>query len=136
MAFREAAKNWFPTSRNATEGVPYKKSQPRSVPAASVENRADSAYNSPVLCELCQCDDARNLHHLIPRTVHSNKWFKKRFTREEMAAGIDVCRQCHRAIHDLISNEKELGRNCHSLEKLLAHPEIAKYVAWKQSRAQ
>ncbi len=87
-----------------------------------------------MVCELCQCEDAHNFHHLIPRTVHSNKWFKKRFTRAEMAAGIEVCKQCHRVIHDLIPDEKDLGRNYHSVEKLSAHAEIAKYVAWRQSR--
>jgi hypothetical protein len=66
--------------------------------------------------------------------VYSNKWFKKRFTREEMAAGIDVCKQCHKAIHDLIADEKELGRHYNTIESLLGHPELAKYVEWKKSR--
>ena len=87
-----------------------------------------------MLCELCQSEDAHNFHHFIPRTLHSNKWFKKRFTREEMRAGIDVCHDCHSAIHDLVPDEKELGRHYNTLQKLLAHPEIAKYVAWRKKR--
>jgi hypothetical protein len=87
-----------------------------------------------VLCQLCQCEMAYNFHHLIPRTLHGNKWFKKRFSQEELRRGIDVCKDCHRAIHDLIPEEKELGRHYNSLEKLLAHPEVAKYVAWKRRR--
>ena len=84
-------------------------------------------------CELCRRDPAYNFHHFIPRTLHSNKWFKKRFDRERMAEGIDVCKLCHNAIHDLIPDEKELGRHYNTLESLLAHEEIAKYVAWKRS---
>ena len=62
-----------------------------------------------MLCELCRCEEAHNLHHLIPRTLHTNKWFKKRYTREEMQQGIDVCKSCHAAVHDLIPDEKELA---------------------------
>jgi hypothetical protein len=86
-----------------------------------------------MLCELCEAADAYNFHHFIPRTVHRNKWFKKRYSREEMREGIDLCKQCHETLHDLIP-EKELGRLYNSKEKLLAHAEIAKYVAWKQRK--
>jgi hypothetical protein len=92
-------------------------------------------HDPPVPCALCGCEKAHNFHHLFPRTVHGNKWFKKRFTAEAMREGIDVCRACHRAIHDLVPDEKELGRHYHTLEKLLAHPEVAKYVAWKRKRS-
>jgi hypothetical protein len=88
-----------------------------------------------MLCELCWCEQADNFHHLIPRTLHSNKWFKKRFTRERMREGIRVCRQCHSAIHDLIPDEKELGRHYNTLDRLLAHPEVAGYVEWRRKKA-
>ena len=87
-----------------------------------------------MLCELCRCEEADNVHHLIPRTLHSNKWFKKRFTREEMRSGIQVCKQCQSTIHDLIPDEKELGRHYNTLETLLDHPGIAKYVDWKRKK--
>ncbi len=87
-----------------------------------------------MLCQLCQSDQAHNFHHLVPRSVHGNKWFKRRLTREEMALGIDVCKQCHKAIHDLIPDEKELGRQYNRIEKLLGHPELKRYVEWKRSR--
>lgn len=51
-----------------------------------------------------------------------------------MATGIEVCKGCHRAIHRTIPDKKELGREYNTLEKLLGHPGIAKYVAWKRSR--
>jgi hypothetical protein len=88
-----------------------------------------------MLCELCQSEDAHNFHHFIPRTLHTNKWFKKRYTRAEMREGMNLCKACHRAIHDLIPDEKELGRDYSTREKLLAHPEVGKFVKWKRGRA-
>jgi hypothetical protein len=87
-----------------------------------------------MLCELCQTEAPYNFHHFIPRTLHSNKWFKKRYTREQMRQGMDLCKSCHAAIHDLIPDEKELGRSYNTREKLLAHPEVAKYVQWRQQK--
>jgi hypothetical protein len=84
------------------------------------------------LCELCRNEASHNFHHFIPRTLHSNKWFKKRYSRAEMQQGIQVCKACHGAIHDLVPDEKELGRHYNTLEKLLAHPEISKFVEWKR----
>ncbi len=69
-------------------------------------------------------------HHWIPRTLHSNKWFKRRFTREQMRQTIGVCRDCHREIHRLIPDEKQLGRYFNTLETLCAHPEFAGFLAW------
>ena len=42
-----------------------------------------------MFCELCQCEEAYNFHHFIPRTLHSNKWFKRRYTRQEMQQGME-----------------------------------------------
>ena len=88
-----------------------------------------------MLCELCGCEGAYNFHHLIPRKVRGNKWFKKRYTQQEMQQGIEVCKQCHRAIHNLIPDEKELGRHYHTVPALLSHPDVAKYVQWKKRRS-
>ena len=88
-----------------------------------------------MLCELCQSEAAHNFHHLIPRTLHTNKWFKKRYTRQQLARGLDLCRGCHRAVHRLIPSQKELGRHFNTRRKLLDHPKVGKYVAWKRRRA-
>jgi hypothetical protein len=48
--------------------------------------------------------------------------------------GIEVCKSCHHTIHDLVPDEKELGRHYNTLEKLLGHPEIGKFVRWKRER--
>ncbi|MHC4402381.1 MAG: hypothetical protein ACYTG0_22170 [Planctomycetota bacterium] len=87
-----------------------------------------------MLCELCRCEEASTFHHLIPRTVHGNKWFKKRFTREQMRSGIDVCAECQKTVHKLIDDEKQMGRHYNTLEKLLTHPGVARYVEWKTKK--
>lgn len=83
-------------------------------------------------CELCECDSVDNHHHLIPRTVHGNKWFQKRYNREELSKTIGVCNPCHRMIHSIFPKEKDLGREYNTLEKLKAHPKIQGYVKWKR----
>ncbi len=81
-------------------------------------------------CELCARHKPLEFHHLIPRKTHKKVWFKKQFGKEEMQTrGLYVCRQCHRHIHRHI-DEKTLGRYYNTRDKLLSHPEIAKFVAW------
>lgn len=81
-------------------------------------------------CEICGTANTITFHHLIPRTCHRNKWFKKQFTKDEMQTrGINVCRKCHSFIHKTFS-EKELGRNFNTLEKILENEVIQKYRKW------
>lgn len=81
-------------------------------------------------CKLCQRAVPKTTrHHLIPRSQHSNKWFKKRFSAEEMQQTVDLCRDCHREIHKRI-DEKRLGRSYNSLEQLRAHPGLADFLVW------
>ena len=47
---------------------------------------------------------------------------------------IDVCKMCHNMIHQLIPDEKELGRNFHTVEALSEHPEVKNYLKWKRKR--
>jgi len=85
-------------------------------------------------CELCGRENELTFHHLIPVCLHKNKWFKKNYTRVEMAMGINVCKyDCHREIHNVIS-EKELGRSFNTLQKLLRHPKVKKYVKYIQKQ--
>jgi hypothetical protein len=103
---------------------------------SSVPQEQLSGPREPVtarLCQLCGADEVSSFHHLIPRTLHANRWFKARYTREELRRGIDVCRTCHSMIHELIS-EKQLGRQFGTLEALAAHPKLSKYIAWKRRR--
>ena len=83
-------------------------------------------------CELCGRTLKRGTtkHHLIPRTCHKNRWFKKNFTREQQRETVDLCHDCHGEIHRMIPSEKELGRYYNTFELLAAHPAIAKYLTW------
>lgn len=51
-----------------------------------------------------------------------------------MSEGLDVCKQCHKTIHDLIPDEKELGKNYNTRGKLVSHPKVAKYLKWKRKK--
>lgn len=85
-------------------------------------------------CELCGRPGHLTFHHLIPRTCHSNKWFKKRFTREEMQSrGLNLCRQCHSYIHDEF-DEKELGRELNTRDALLANDKVFRFLQWVRKR--
>jgi hypothetical protein len=83
-------------------------------------------------CRLCGRRTKRGTteHHLIPRTCHSNKWFKKQFSREQMQETIPVCRDCHNAIHRFVPKEKTLGRDFNTVEKLMQHDQVATFVTW------
>jgi 5-methylcytosine-specific restriction endonuclease McrA len=85
-------------------------------------------------CALCGRQKPLAFHHLIPRTCHSNKWFKKRFSRTEMSHRVvALCADCHDHIHTLFS-EKELGRRFNKLEALAENEEVAKFVGWVQKQ--
>lgn len=85
-------------------------------------------------CEICGRPRALYFHHLIPRSQHRNKWFKKRFEREDMTTrGIDLCRDCHTYIHREFS-EKELGRSLNTLEALLAEETVMRFVRWVRKK--
>lgn len=86
-------------------------------------------------CALCGLIRPLTFHHLIPRTCHRNKWFKKNFTTDDMKTrGINVCRGCHKLIHRTY-NEKELGRRYNTLNKLLSSEPIAKYIEWAKKHS-
>ena len=80
-------------------------------------------------CMLCGRECRLTFHHLIPVTVHKNRWFKQRFSREEMGRGAMLCTDCHSAVHKF-ATEKELGRDLNTVEKLRSHPEIGRFVRW------
>lgn len=82
------------------------------------------------ICELCEREvESTTKHHLIPRTVHRNKWFKKNYSRQEMNTTVPLCRPCHRQIHKFIP-EKEMGRYFNTLEKLRANEKVLTFVNW------
>lgn len=80
-------------------------------------------------CALCAREAPLTFHHLIPRTLHSNKWFRKNYSRADLMRGIDLCRPCHSAVHAFIPN-KDLGRHYATLETLREHPDVQRFSSW------
>lgn len=80
-------------------------------------------------CAICERDEMLTKHHLIPRTRHKNRKNKRDFDRTIVKRTVGICRMCHSQIHAVLS-EKELEREWNSVEKLLTHPEIAKFAVW------
>jgi hypothetical protein len=69
-------------------------------------------------CETCGRDLVLNFHHLIPQTLHCNKWFLKNFDVKDMdKRGMNLCNDCHKTIHAFYS-EKQLGRDYNTPEKI------------------
>ena len=92
--------------------------------------------DQPKACRLCGrvTPLGTTEHHLIPRTCHSNKWFKKNFSREQMLQTVSLCRDCHSAVHRFVPREKDLGRRFYTVELLLQHEQIGRLVQWLQRR--
>lgn len=83
------------------------------------------------VCELCERRVSHvTKHHLIPKTRHKNKKNKKLFDRQEIHERVLwLCKPCHKTVHATLT-EKELERDYNTRELILAHPDIAKFVAW------
>lgn len=82
---------------------------------------ADTA--GALVCPLCGRripDSQRDVHHLVPKS----KGGKHTET---------LHRICHRQIHALLT-ETELARQYATVEALLAHPEVAQFVAWVRTK--
>lgn len=88
-------------------------------------------------CELCYREDiSLTFHHLIPKTLHTKKWYKRTYPFDILSSGIDLCADCHEAVHDFIT-EKDLGKSYNTLSLLVEHPKVTKFVGWvrKQKKA-
>jgi hypothetical protein len=72
---------------------------------------------------------ALTFHHLIPRKLHRRARFRKRYSREYLNRGIDICRQCHDGIHDRY-DEMRLYRDFSSPGELAADPELRRHFDW------
>lgn len=82
------------------------------------------------ICVLCKRFTAHlTRHHLIPRTRHHNKRTRRNSTREEREKTVFFCSACHKQVHALLT-EKELERDYDTVDKIAAHPEIARFLEW------
>ena len=85
---------------------------------------SDSAeVTSLLICPLCNRpipDSEKDAHHLVP---------KSKGGRQTQY----LHRVCHRQIHALLT-ETELAKTYNHVEALLAHPGIARFVAWVKTK--
>ncbi|RKR04542.1 hypothetical protein C7446_1752 [Kushneria sinocarnis] len=89
--------------------------------------RDDAA--SPV-CALCGRAAPLTRHHLIPRSQHGRRRFRRRFSRETMrTAVLWLCRPCHSHVHRVFG-ERELADSYNTYEALLSAPEIHRFAEW------
>jgi hypothetical protein len=54
---------------------------------------------------------------------------KRLFSREELQRTVPLCGACHRQVHRTLT-EKELEREYNTVEALLSHPDIFRFVSW------
>ncbi|MDI1480078.1 hypothetical protein [Polyangium sp. y55x31] len=74
----------------------------------------------PASIEPCPLCERPNLnpsdHHLVPRSRGGK-------------LTLAICRDCHHAVHAVLTN-KELEARYHTVAELVAHPELAKMIAF------
>jgi uncharacterized protein with PIN domain len=78
-------------------------------------------------CPICNREIELVPHHLIPKAVQSENWFKNHFKPEQFEEKIMVCVDCHNAIHKF-HESRELGQEINTLEKILADEKIVKFA--------
>lgn len=84
-------------------------------------------------CALCAREHQLTFHHLIPKKAHRRKAFRKRYTRETLNQGINICRQCHSAIHKFY-DELWIARNLFTLQRLREDALIARHIRWQRKQ--
>lgn len=85
-------------------------------------------YSKQQVCELCGLECELTKHHLIPQSRAKNKYKE---IKEDPSNLLWICRSCHDQIHSLW-DESTLRDLYNSKEKLLATPEMQKFIAWKR----
>ena len=61
------------------------------------------------------------------------QWVKRRFTKKSLQEGILICRDCHDALHKMISR-KECATTYNTCEKILHHPDFSNFVRWVKTQ--
>jgi len=81
-------------------------------------------------CALCGRELKLTAHHLFPKAVKTRNKYKEVEGKDET---IDICQPCHSKVHSCCT-EKELFELYNSVDKLMAHPEIEKFVKWIRNK--
>ncbi len=61
--------------------------------------------------------------------MHRRPRFKKRYDKAALAAGVMICRACHKGIHRFY-DEMRLAQEFNTLEALVADEALARHFAW------
>ncbi|MDT0595075.1 hypothetical protein [Glaciecola petra] len=80
-------------------------------------------------CPLCSREVDLTFHHLIPKKMHRRTFFKKHFTKKELAAGIDICRLCHTGLHKNYT-EMQLAKHFFNVERIKADKQLQTHFLW------
>lgn len=80
------------------------------------------------ICALCGAEKKLTRHHLIPKVRAKNKYKE---IKEDPSNLLWICRSCHDQIHSLW-DESTLRDLYNTKEKLLAAPEMQKFISWKR----
>ena len=95
----------------------------RKLLAERLQALPQDSSQETLICPLCERPiplSQRDAHHLVP---------KSRGGRHTQY----LHRICHRQVHALLT-ETELARDYNTVDSLLAHPEIARFVAWVKTK--
>jgi hypothetical protein len=112
------------------------KSDPYSVKLA--EDTSSESLTSSTLrrrgakageCPLCRRSTALTFHHLIPKKMHRRRFFQKTYKRQQLAAGVYICRLCHNGVHQIF-DEMTLAKCFNTLENLLQNEALQKHCQW------
>ena len=91
---------------------------------------AEAALNAPTRGEYCLCEREMptTRHHLYPRDEHP-RLLRRGMHRAALNTTVAMCRPCHDAVHEHISNV-DLADQFETVEKLLTHEEVYKFARW------
>ncbi len=80
-------------------------------------------------CELCKRTLSLTFHHLIPKKMHRRTHFRKAYSKNELNAGVNVCRRCHSGLHKLY-DEITLAKQFNTIDRMRADEAIQRHSAW------
>lgn len=94
------------------------------IPIATARRRRHQGH-----CPLCGRHLDLTFHHLIPKKLHRRSHFRRRYSRELLAQGIYICRECHDGIHRAYT-EMELARDFATPESLHEDETLSRHFQW------
>ena len=101
----------------------------RGEEAFPVAVRTLSRHRGQGICPCCRRTVDLTFHHLVPKKLHRRPHYRKRFSRQQLALGIYVCRACHDGIHDRY-DEQTLARLFTEPAKLLGDASLRRHFDW------